>query len=276
MPFRTVLSVIGVDQSDEDLKTAIGLCREINAHLSILVVALLPAPPIGAYATFMSPTWVQEREDDETKLHHRVKLITAIVATSGVSADVDSEYADRSWTVNEIARRARYADVTILGPELRAETDLIAYAVNGTLFESGKPVILVPAASKLTLLRILVAWDSCIEASRAVREALGLLVGASDVHVTLVDPEATDARNGPEPGADIATFLARHGVKATVDRLPSSGHSIADVLRQHALDISADMIVMGGYGHSRLRERIFGGVTKSMIDEPPLPLFMAR
>ena len=75
---------------------------------------------------------------------------------------------------------------------------------------------------------------------------------------------------------DPARGLARHGVKVGVDRLPSSGRSVATVLKQHATDMDADLIVMGGYGHSRLRERIFGGVTRSMLEEPVLPILMAR
>ena len=75
---------------------------------------------------------------------------------------------------------------------------------------------------------------------------------------------------------DPARGLARHGVKVGVDRLSSSGQFVATVLKQHATDMDADLIVMGGYGHSRLRERIFGGVTRSMLDEPVLPMLMAR
>ena len=102
------------------------------------------------------------------------------------------------------------------------------------------------------------------------------MVSAEEVHVTLVDPDTSSIVSGPEPGADIAAYLAHHGVKTTVDRLPSGGKAIADVLKQHAIDVSADLIVMGGYGHSRMRERIFGGVTRSMLDEPRLPVLMAR
>ena len=93
--------------------------------------------------------------------------------------------------------------------------------------------------------------------------------------IVMVDPQP-NGESGAEPGADIAAYLARRGLKVTVDRLPSAGHLISDVLTQHAADMQADLIVMGAYGHSRLRERIFGGVTKSMLDKPPLPLFLAR
>jgi nucleotide-binding universal stress UspA family protein len=105
---------------------------------------------------------------------------------------------------------------------------------------------------------------------------MSLLVGADQVRLVLVDPVEGDLEQGAEPGADAATYLARHGAKVTVDRLPSQGRTVASVLSQHATDTAADLLVMGAYGHSRLRQRIFGGVTSAMIEEPPLPVLMAR
>jgi len=122
----------------------------------------------------------------------------------------------------------------------------------------------------------MIAWDSRLEASNAVSRAMHLLSAADAVHVTLVDPMGDEGGQGMEPGADIATYLARHGVKVTVDRIPSQGRTVADTLGQHAIDVSADLLVMGAYGHSRLRQRIFGGVTRSIVDEPPLAVLMAR
>jgi nucleotide-binding universal stress UspA family protein len=150
--------------------------------------------------------------------------------------------------------------------------------IEGALFSSGKPVLLLPegAAPSLSPERVMVAWDSRIEASRAVREALPILKGAQEVRLVLVDPEESEAAHGQEPGADAALYLARHGVRVGVDRLPGSGRPVADVLGRHAGDMGAQMIVMGAYGHSRLRQRILGGVTRSMIENPPLPIFMAR
>ena len=278
MPFKTLLSVIGVDQSDRDLQTAIGLCQEIGAHLSVLVVALAAPPPIGEYAAVVSDAWLEEREADMNRLRETATKMTARLADTDVSADVDSTYSEIAWANDVIGRRARYADLTVLGPDLLTGADLRNTALSGALFESAKPVLIVPEGRVPTLRpkRVLVAWGSRPEAVRAVREALDLLTGAEDVRVVLVDPQASDLGNGPEPGADIATYLARHGMKVSVDRLPSSGRSVATVLKQHATDMDADLIVMGGYGHSRLRERIFGGVTRSMLDEPVLPMLMAR
>ena len=137
MPFRTVLSVIGVDQSDNDLKTAIGLCREINAHLSVMVVALAASPPIGEYAAVLSDPWLEEREDDIARLRQRVDQVTAIVAECGLSADVDSEYSEMAWTDAVVGQRARYADLTVVGPELSDGENLKTYVLNGGLFEIG-------------------------------------------------------------------------------------------------------------------------------------------
>ena len=278
MPFKTLLSVIGVDQSDRDLQTAIGLCQETGAHLSVLVVALAAPPPIGEYAAVVSDAWLEEREADMNRLRETAARMTARLADTDVSADVDSTYSEIAWANDVIGRRARYADLTVLGPDLLTGADLRNTALSGALFESAKPVLIVPEGRAPTLRpkRVLVAWGSRPEAVRAVREALDLLTGAEDVRVVLVDPQASDLGNGPEPGADIAAYLTRHGVKVSVDRLPSSGQSVATVLKQHATDMDADLVVMGGYGHSRLRERIFGGVTRSMLDEPVLPMLMAR
>jgi nucleotide-binding universal stress UspA family protein len=109
-----------------------------------------------------------------------------------------------------------------------------------------------------------------------VREALELLAAADEVRLVLVDPVEGEKAHGAEPGADIAAYLARHGIKVVVDRVPSEGHPVADVLRRRAMDFDAEMLVMGAYGHSRFRERLLGGATRSILDDVPLPLFMAR
>ncbi len=103
-----------------------------------------------------------------------------------------------------------------------------------------------------------------------------MLRSAKEVRLALVDPVRGETGHGDEPGADAAAWLSRHGVKVSVDRIASSGEPVSTVLSRHAGDCGAQLIVMGGYGHSRLRERIFGGVTHSMLDGAKMPLFMAH
>lgn len=278
MPFKTILTVVGSNQGDRDIETAIGLCRESGAHLSVLVLGLASPPPIGAYAAVVSEAWMAERDAELKRLSERADEIEKIVAKEGIEADIAFEYTEMAWADSIIGRRARYADLLLVGPDLIGRGDLKTYVLDGALFESARPLLLAPAGKMATLQpkRIMLAWDSRVEAARAAHEAVELIAAAEEVRIALVDPEAGDLAQGDEPGADVAAWLARHGARVSVDRLPSGGRAVVDVLRQHAVDCGVDMIVMGGYGHSRMRERIFGGVTKSMIDEPTLPVFMAR
>jgi nucleotide-binding universal stress UspA family protein len=103
-----------------------------------------------------------------------------------------------------------------------------------------------------------------------------LLKECEIVHVTLVDPIATSYGNGEEPGADVATFLSRHGVKVEVDCISSGGRRVDRALRQHAMDVAADMIVMGAYNHPRIQQRLFGGVTRCMLKDSGVPLFISH
>lgn len=278
MTIKTVLTVTSPDVGDADLKLASALCEEIEAHLAVLIVALAAPPPIGEYAAVVSDVWLQERQTDLAKLKARSDTVSTLLASSRISTDISSEYQEIAWADEAIGRRARYADLTLLGPDILSHDTLKEKVVEGALFHSGKPLLLIPdgAAATLKPKRIMVAWDSRIEASRAVAQSLDLLSVAEDVRLVLIDPIEGEDRHGAEPGADVATFLARHGVKVTVDRLPSQGKTVASALRQHAADMAAELLVMGAYGHSRLRQRIFGGVTSSMLDQPPIPILMAR
>lgn len=278
MPFKTLLTVTGPDHGDGDLRLAAGLCEEIDAHLSVLVVVMAAPPSGGEYAAVVSPAWLAEREAEMEDLERRSSAVSKMLSESRVSADLSSDYPEQSWADEVIGRRARYADLTVVGPEMLATHLLKQKVIAGGLFSSGRPILLVPEAVPVTLKpkRVLVAWDASLEASRAVRESLDILSAADEVRVVMVDPIEDERHHGAEPGGDVATYLSRHEVKVTVDRLPSSNHSIAGVLRQHAIDTGAQLMIMGAYGHSRLRERIFGGVTKSLIEEPGLPILMAR
>jgi nucleotide-binding universal stress UspA family protein len=273
MPFKSILSVVELDHPDDDLSRVIDLGAETNAHLSVLVIGLAAPPPIMEYATL-----ADEREEDTARLNHRVEEITATVSRAGISFDVNRAYVDMTWVHSVVGRHARYADLTVICGSLMEEGQLGEATLKGALFESARPVLIVPKGAVGTLRPkvILLAWDSSLEAARVAYEAIELMAAAESVHVTLIDPDTSSEANGPEPGADVAAWLTRHGIKVTVDQLPSGGRATAEVLRHHAMDVAADLLVMGGYSHSRVREHIFGGVTSAMIEEATIPLFMAH
>lgn len=278
MSFKTILCVVGTDCTNADIENAVNLTIEANAHLKLLVTSLQATSPIDDYAGTASALWIEERQQDLALLASRVESLTGTLSRSGVSFEIQSLWLDSVWAEDDLGERARYADLLLVVPSLQKDRDLHAHLLHAGLFEAMCPMLLWAEGNKPTLKPniVLLAWDSKLEASRAMREALPMLEVAAAVHVTMVDPDAIRGRNGEEPGADVALYLARHDVSVDVDRLASGGRSVADVLVQHATDVSADLIVMGGYGHSRLRERIFGGVTRTLTSAQSIPVFIAR
>lgn len=275
---KTVLSVVTLDH-DGDLALASELCRATGAHLSVLALAVAPSPPMSEFssAASLAANWLEVRQDLEKSLEAQVDRIEATLQAANVQADVVGGCVEYGALHFEIARRGYYADLILLGPDLLG-LEVGPTVLEAALFESGAPVMVVPRGFKPTLSpkRVVLAWDSGYEASRAAREMGRLIEGPSEVHVTMIDPEASYDEQGAEPGADVAAFLARKGYKVAVDRLPSLGQSTSIALERHAGDTAADLLVLGAYGHSRLRQRIFGGVTRSLTLNPPLPLLLAR
>ncbi|MCY1487869.1 Universal stress protein family protein [compost metagenome] len=278
MTYKTILAVVGVDHSVEHLRSAAQVCASANAHLSLLIVKLAASPPIGDYAAAISIDWLNERQRDVDKLESCAERAVDVLTKEGISFGVETKYTEVAWADDEIGERARYADLTLVGDGLMLDPELRARTIDGTLFSSARPVLIMPRgkAVRLDPKTVVLAWNSRLEAARAVREALDLLIGAETVYVTMVDPRSAYGKNGEEPGADIAGYLARHGVSVSVERLPSGGHRVDDVINRFASDFAADLIVMGAYGHSRMRERVFGGVTRSMLENAVVPVLMAH
>lgn len=277
MTIRTVLSILGVNQFEEDLKSAIDFCGAQGAHLNALVIALGAAPIIGDY-TAVSPVWIEERQREIDVLSDKTEEIKEILGRSDISYEVQDVYTEFAWADEDIAERALYADVVLIGRQAAHDEELRKRIIDGALFRTPTPILMNRGtrAMNSSSRSVLLAWDSSDEASRAARQSLDLLRQADTVYVTMVDPVATAGVNGEEPGADIAAYLARHGVKVQVDRVASGGQPADEVLRRHAVDVSADLIVMGAYNHPRWQQTIFGGVTRSMIEESKMPIFMAH
>ena len=236
MSIKTVLTITGPEQSKIDLRLAAQLCGEIRAHLSVMVTAFALPPPIGDYPP-AGEDWIKQRDRDLTNLRRRTGEVTRFLVDTILSADVTDAYPDRGLGDDVIGRRARYADITLLGPEVLADEWLKRKSIEGVLFHSGKPLLLAPLESSPTMKprRVLVAWDSLLASSRAVREALDLITGADETRIVLIDPAKGEMYHGDEPGADIAAYLTRHGARITIDRLPG-GKSVCSRDAQGARD----------------------------------------
>ncbi|MCO5732020.1 universal stress protein [Rhizobium sp. SSA_523] len=276
MPFKTILAILGSKEEGADIHAAIEMAAQFNAHLSVLVVDVSAPPTIGDYP--VGTQWLDSRVEDIRILHAAADKVKAICETAAIPFDLERYYTERPFLADLVFQRALYADLVVMGHRTRSEATILNAVVDGAVFDAQRPMLLLPVrdTGPDQLKTVMLAWNSRAEAGRAAREAMDLFGRADKVHVVLVDPDASYHGSGGEPGADVATFLARHGINVTVDQLPSGGRPIEDILKAHALEIGADLIVMGAYGHSRLRERVFGGVTQSMLEEPPVPLLIAR
>ena len=278
MNFKTILCVVGVSDSDEQLKDAISLCQNNELHLAVLVVGVIPPAPTYSYGAVVDTGWADDLAKGRELAVDRGNEIEIMLQKADVSGDVDVSYCEYGQMDDVIGARARFTDLTLIAPMMENENDLREKTVYGALYQSAKPILLVPKGGlkQLAADRIMIAWDDGLPAIRAVGRSLDLLKNAKDVHVVLVDPLSAAHASGQEPGADLARYLVRHGIKITVENLTSAGRPVEKVLQQHAIDMNADLIVMGAYGHSRLKQLVFGGTTSSMIDHPSLPVLMSH
>jgi nucleotide-binding universal stress UspA family protein len=189
-----------------------------------------------------------------------------------------------------VSLQARYSDLVIVGqtnpeePSPSTADEFPEYVV----MHSGRPVLIIPYVGHFEHIgqKVLVAWDGSMQATRAVTAAIPLLQQAKQVQLVVFNPEAKPDVHGDEPGADIALYLARHGVKldvavlTTTEKASKSGRmddlDVGNALLSHAADFDADLIVMGGYAHSRFRQVLLGGVTNTILTSMTVPVLMAH
>jgi nucleotide-binding universal stress UspA family protein len=175
---------------------------------------------------------------------------------------------------------ARYADLTILG-QIDPDDEAMAMTrprPERVALACGRPILVIPYAGRYETVgrHVLVAWDASREATRAVADAMPFLAAAETVSVLAIDPQEGPRAHGAVPGADISLHLARHGVKPAVERTVSAGVPPGEVLLSRAADLGADLLVMGAYGHSRARELLLGGVTRTILRSMTLPVLMSH
>ena len=270
MSYKTIL--VHLDdrpRRSERLALAFTLAARFDAHLVALFA--LEATRIPSYAFAEAGPLVEE-----IQARRRAEAARA--------AEAEFRQAERraggkaEWRLSSaepvaaLRLNARYADLVVAGqPEDPAGQALAAELVLG----AGRPVLFVPYAARFadTGKRVLVAWNASREAARAVSDALPLLARAEAVDIVAFAPGGD---HGEIPASDIALYLARHGVKATAARDVAPGMDIGPRILSRAADAEADLIVMGAYGHSRLRELALGGATRTLLEAMTVPVLMAH
>lgn len=254
---------------------AIGLGAELDAHVAAIAFAYEPVVPITVMGGVPADVVEAERAESERAAQaakERFDHAAKVALISSESLVYGTSIAGAADTFGLVARRFDLSIVGQADPKEGLPEDLI---IEAALFDSGRPVIVVPYIYKggLKLDRVMVCWDGGRTAARAIGDAMPLLTRAKAVEVVTVVGER--GKRNEIPGADMGEHLARHGLNVEVENLPGDG-DVGAALLSHAADISADMIVMGAYGHSRLREFVLGGVTRTTLSSMTVPCFMAH
>jgi nucleotide-binding universal stress UspA family protein len=196
------------------------------------------------------------------------------------STDLHGDWQVASGKVSEtLVCKARHADLVILGQVDPAHPPPAGrQLVEDVLMTSGRPILVIPYIGRFDTFgtNILVGWNNSREAARAMNDAIPLLAKAASVTILEANPIGRKLASDDATSADITRHLARHGISAKTARTSTDRMSASDALLSYAADVSADLLVVGGYGHSRLRELILGGVTRELLQHMTLPVLMAH
>ena len=254
---------------------ATSIAATFGAHVAGIAFLYEPVIPDGTLGGIPVDLIELQREENSKAANAAVGRFEAATKTAGVSAEtrvLDATLGGAAALFGQIARRF---DVAVVGQAQREHGAPDELMIEGALFESGRPVVVVPYIQEqgLTLNRVLACWDGGRMSARAIADAMPFLERAKAVDIVIVTEER---KNDEITGANMTEHLARHGVTANVKRIARGDLAIADVILDYAADSGADFMVMGGYGHSRLREFILGGVTRGILGSMTVPVLMSH
>ena len=255
---------------------AVSVASAFDAHLTGIAFIYDPIVPISGTGYIPAEVIELQQADNEAAAKTAVDRFAEATRRAGLSAEPLSLTASLAGAGDQFGRIARRFDLAIVGqaePEASSVDEIVAET---TLFESGRPVILVPYIQKapLKLDNVMVCWDGSRPSTRAIADAMPFLTKAGGVEIVIITNER--GKQAEIEGADMGQHLARHGLKVDVHRITGGNIDVADALLSHAADLSADFMVMGGYGHSRLREFVLGGVTHSIFKSMTIPVLMSH
>jgi nucleotide-binding universal stress UspA family protein len=274
MAYKSLLTIAtNPDSAAHSLRVAADFALASDAHLDAIALGVDQLPLDYSYmGAVVIPGMADLAATQAEKTQSA--LMASVTAQSPVLRVAVTASVTQTGTLTEfVAERARFADLVVL--PCPPEHDLDAESVlEAALFGGAAPVLLIPGNQSVPThpKRIVIAWNNSREAMAAVRYAMPLLLGADEVDVVIVAP--TDIQG--DPGAALCQMLVRQGVRAHVTVLPKSLPKVSDILQRHAIEQNAQLLVMGAYTHSRLRESVLGGSTRDILHNTELPVFMAH
>jgi nucleotide-binding universal stress UspA family protein len=255
---------------------ALSVATTLEAHATGIAFAYEPTPPPTVLGSMPLDFLAAQREESEKIAKAATARFDEAVRRAGVSGESHALSATLIGAADTFSRLARRFDLSVVAQNEPEDSGVTDPLIEGALFETGRPVIVVPYIQKagLTLDRVMVCWDGSKTAARAIGDAMPFLERAGSVDVVIVASERS--KSDEIPGADMGQHLARHVKKVDVKRIVATETDVPNTILSYAADNSADFLVMGAYGHSRLREFILGGATRGILSAMTVPTLMSH
>ncbi|ESY92053.1 universal stress protein [Mesorhizobium australicum] len=277
MRFKTIIAILQNEQDAERvLDCAIPLASRFESHLIGIHAEALPVPYTSATG-FPDTEFLQVSADMNRERADKLEAVfVKRIEDSGLSFEwrsLESFSGDSALTgISSV----RAADLIIAaqretGGDPSADVDTLVY-------DAGRPVLVVPSAGPLvtTFKRVLLAWNGSKEAARAAFDALPFIIEAEKTDILVIDPPDSLDERPEAAGAEIASALSRHGATVSVSVQKSGGTSVDDMIQNRITETGADLLVLGAYSHSWLRQLLFGGVTRTVLRSAQVAAFLSR
>jgi nucleotide-binding universal stress UspA family protein len=255
---------------------AISLAKLFEAHIAGIAFSYEPVIPGSVLGGIPTDLIDAQREENNKVAKAMTSRFEAAAKAAGLSAETRILDASVEGAPDMFGRIVRRFDLAVVGqaqPKEGASEELL---IEGTLFESGRPLVVVPFVQTegVSLEQVLVCWDGSRPATRAIADALPFLKRAKAIDIVAVSSER--GKGSELVGTNMVRHLARHGLTVELTRIRAGDVDVSAAIRDHAAEVGADFMVMGGYGHSRLREFILGGVTRTILTSSTIPVLMSH
>lgn len=278
-PKTFVISLNDTDNLDHLLATCSPLAARNEAH----VIGIYIIPSVEVYAVYggiaMTDVVDAQRKRYQSMAKQVREKFERVMSLNSLSHEWRELDAISSSIGREFVQHCRFADLAMIAQvdaneSCGVEPSFAEYVV----MESGRPVLLVPRGKPFETIgnKVLMGWNGAKEAARACFDALPLLPPGSEVGIVWVDPQKQRSLAGNVPGAELAATFARHDIRVTAEPMPTADSDAGRALLARVEDVGADLLVMGAYGHSRVREFVFGGATEHVLNNMTVPVLMSH
>ena len=279
MQYKNILVYLDDGASNtERMKTSLSIARAHHARITGVALNTAPSLQTMIRAGISGAHELLEKGQVQAKVV--ADEFTALATAENIDYDTRVIECKEGRAAQKLAHLARNFDIAVLrqaNPD-RPNADLVTDVAEEVLFSSGRPVLFIPyiGAHAIPCQRAVIAWDGSAASTRAVHDALPLMEHMEEVVVLVVDAEDQERTNGEKPGDDISTHLNAHGINNRIERRVSDGVPTSTIILNALSDTGADILIMGGYGTSKLREVVLGGVTRTLLNSMTVPVFMSH